>query len=109
MIEQHDQLDDALAGRGTALTPEIHALVDLAAEVARSLADWRLSATQRARIRSRVFDLVEPRGLPAWRRLALRQRAPTLIGGAAAITVAAAVGIGVAVARGRRHEHALAA
>ena len=109
MIEQHDQLDDALAGRGAALTPEIHALVDLAAEVARSLADWRLSATQRARIRSRVFDLVEPRSLPAWRRLALRQRAPTLIGGAAAITVAAAVGIGVAVARGRRHEHALAA
>jgi len=107
MIEQHEQLDDALGGRDPVLTPEIQALVDLAAEVARSLDDWRMSAIQRARVRSRVFDLVQPG--PAWRRLALRRRAPTLIGGAAAITVAAAVGIGVAVARGRRHEQALAA
>ena len=104
MIEQHEQLDEALGGRGPVLTPEIQALVDLAAEVARSLDEWRLSTVQRARIRSRVFDLVEPGGPSTWRRLALRRRAPTLIGGAAAITVAAAVGIGVAVARGRRHE-----
>jgi hypothetical protein len=109
MIEQHEQLDDALGGRDPVLTPEIQALVDLAAEVARSLDDWRMSPIQRARVRSRVFDLVQPGGLPVWRRLALRRRAPTLIGGAAAITVAAAVGIGVAVARGRRHEQALAA
>ena len=108
MIEQHEQLDGALE-YGEQAAPEIHALVDMAAEVAAALGSWTLTATERARIRARAAALLDESGLALWRRVVTGARAPALIGGAAAVALAAGVGIGVAVARGRRHAHPLPA
>lgn len=105
--EQHEQLDDALDGRLAMMPPEMQALVTLAEDVRRSLADWRLSEAQRDLIRRRVADLVQERRTWSWRRLSASRRTRALLGGSA-VTVAAVAAIGVAIARGRRHSHALA-
>lgn len=106
MIEQHEQLDAALEQRAHAMTPEVDALVELAAEVARTLSMWRLGPVERARLDRRIDALTRHSRLAPWRRLSAGGRVPALVGGAA-VTVAA-LAIGIAVARGRHRQPALA-
>ncbi len=102
MSDQAQLLDDALQ-RGGVMSPEVQALVDVAAEVVRSLAAWQLTAAERSAIRARMTEIADRSRTPAWRRLRPRPRTAALIGGAT-VAAAAAVTIGVALARGRRQQ-----
>ncbi len=101
MIDDIERLDDALEGRSlaAALPDRVGELACLAAEVARVLAAPALTAQERDRLYQRALHgrgwsgrLLH--GLP---RLARR---PTVVGGAAAVTLAV---VGLALLRGRSH------
>ncbi len=104
MIEDVDLLHQGLEGDGLAADPDVRQLVMLAQRVVQSLAEQTLTDEQRARIRSTAYGM-------ARRRLATLHlgsvRTRTLVGGAAAVTVAA-VGIGVVVRGRRQHASAIA-
>ncbi|MEA2671503.1 MAG: hypothetical protein QOG45_1723 [Chloroflexota bacterium] len=101
MIDDIERLDDALEGRSPAagLPDRLGELAGLAAELARVLAVPVLTADERDRLYQRALH---GRG---WSGRLLHElprlaRRPTVVGGAAAVTLAV---VGIALLRGRSH------
>ncbi|HEV7467275.1 MAG TPA: hypothetical protein VGP96_13295 [Candidatus Dormibacteraeota bacterium] len=101
MIDDIERLDDALEGRSPSagLPDRVGELAGLAAELARVLAVPVLTAGERDRLYQRALHGRGWSGrlLHDLPRLARR---PTVVGGAAAVTLAV---VGIALLRGRSH------
>lgn len=102
MIDDIERLDDALEGRAplpTGLPDRVDELASLATELARVLAVPVLTAGERDRLYQRALH---GRGWSGRLRHDLPRlaRRPTVVGGAAAVTLAV---VGIALLRGRSH------
>jgi hypothetical protein len=101
VIDDIERLDAALERRPAPgmLSERLVDLVDVAGEVARVLATPLLSAGERERLYRRAVNR-EGWGDRLRHRLPRLARRPTVVGGAAAVTLAV---VGIALLRGRSH------
>ncbi|MGI8847257.1 MAG: hypothetical protein ACR2GX_03185 [Candidatus Dormibacteria bacterium] len=112
MIHDADRLDAALNGQRIGVTlndvsPAVRVLVDIAADVANALGEFRLTAADHDRIYAESLLRLEAtlrahRHL--WNRVHIGRRGAAVMGGAAAATVVTVAAIGIAVVHERHKQ-----